>query len=152
MIGVTGAGHRSTTRLLDAAFPKYRQLIPTEHTTTATVNVSDLVSVIKRVALVADRTSQIALTFQGGGVTVTAGGDDQGSAEEMLPCDIVGDGLTIGFNSGYVLDALAAAGTTRARFAFTLPTKPAVIRPVDDATGDTVDGTLFLLMPVRQPG
>ena len=32
MLGVTGAGRRATTRLLDAEFPRFRQLIPAEHT------------------------------------------------------------------------------------------------------------------------
>ena len=32
MLGVSGAGRRATTRLLDAEFPRFRQLIPAEHT------------------------------------------------------------------------------------------------------------------------
>ena len=40
MLGITGAGRRATTRLLDAEFPRFRQLIPAEHTTSAIVEVA----------------------------------------------------------------------------------------------------------------
>ena len=43
MLGITGAGRRATTRLLDAEFPRFRQLIPAEHTTSAVVEVAGLI-------------------------------------------------------------------------------------------------------------
>ncbi len=36
LLGIRSDGKRSTTRLLDAEFPKFRQLLPTEHTAVAT--------------------------------------------------------------------------------------------------------------------
>ncbi|NBP84741.1 MAG: DNA polymerase III subunit beta, partial [Mycobacteriaceae bacterium] len=36
LLGIRSAGKRSTTRLLDAEFPKFRQLLPSEHTALAT--------------------------------------------------------------------------------------------------------------------
>lgn len=40
LLGISGNGKRSTTRLLDAEFPKFRQLLPAEHTSVATINVA----------------------------------------------------------------------------------------------------------------
>ncbi len=37
LLGIRSAGKRTTTRLLDAEFPKFRQLLPTEHTAVATI-------------------------------------------------------------------------------------------------------------------
>jgi DNA polymerase-3 subunit beta len=163
MLGITGAGRRATTRLLDAEFPRFRQLIPAEHTSAATVEVAGLVEAIKRVALVTDRVAQVRMEFGEDGLRLAAGGDDVGSAEEELPCELDGSPLTIAFNPTYLLDSLGALHTDRAQLTFTTPNRPALVRPVpapptgtgDDgagATADAVPGYLHLLMPVRLPG
>ena len=59
LLGIRSSGKRSTTRLLDAEFPKFRQLLPSEHTAVATIGVAELTEAIKRVALVADRGAQV---------------------------------------------------------------------------------------------
>ncbi|MHA6779378.1 DNA polymerase III subunit beta [Pseudonocardia saturnea] len=163
MLGITGAGRRATTRLLDAEFPRFRQLIPAEHTSAAILEVAGLVEAIKRVALVTDRVAQVRMEFGEDGLRLAAGGDDVGSAEEELPCELDGTPLTIAFNPSYLLDSLGALHTERAQLTFTTPNRPALVRPVpappagsgDDgagATADAVPGYLHLLMPVRLPG
>ena len=159
--GVTGAGRRATTRLLDAEFPRFRQLIPAEHTTSAIVEVAGLIESIKRVALVTDRVAQVRMEFGDDGLRLTAGGDDVGSAEEELPCELEGAPLTIAFNPGYLLDALGALHAERAQLTFTTP-EPARAGPAGpaaarrglrtEAPADAVPGYLHLLMPVRLPG
>lgn len=151
-VGVTADGHRATTRLLNVEFPRFRQLIPTTSTGTATVNVADLIAVVKRVSLMADRTSQISLDVASDRIVVSAGGDDTGSASEHLDCDSDGEPITIGFNAGYLLDALTRLGSPRACLTFTSPMRPAIVRPVHDDDNEPTDGLLYLLMPVRQPG
>ncbi|MCE3553562.1 DNA polymerase III subunit beta [Pseudonocardia sp. RS11V-5] len=159
MLGMTGGGRRATTRLLDAEFPRFRQLIPAEHTTAAELGVAALVEAIKRVSLVADRVAQIRLEFGEEGLRLAAGGEDVGSAEEELPCALDGSALTIAFNPGYLLDALGALHTEKAQLTFTTPNRPALVRPVvppadgEDAGDAPADpGYLHLLMPVRLPG
>jgi DNA polymerase-3 subunit beta len=160
MLGITGAGRRATTRLLDAEFPRFRQLIPAEHTSAAIVEVAGLVEAIKRVALVTDRVAQVRMEFGEDGLRLAAGGDDVGSAEEELPCELDGTPLTIAFNPSYLLDSLGALHTDRAQLTFTTPNRPALVRPVptppadagNDAPADPVPGYLHLLMPVRLPG
>ncbi|MBO0840359.1 MAG: DNA polymerase III subunit beta, partial [Sciscionella sp.] len=150
LLGLAGAGRHTTTRLLDADFPKYRQLLPTEFDVAATVDVANLVEAIKRVSLVAERGSQVRLEFAENGLRLTAGGDDEGSAEEELPVELTGDGVTIAFNPGYLIDGLTAVHSEKARLEFTTANRPALIKPVN-ADGDIVDGCLHLLMPVRLP-
>jgi DNA polymerase-3 subunit beta len=161
MLGITGAGRRATTRLLDAEFPRFRQLIPAEHTSAAVIEVAPLVEAIKRVALVTDRVAQVRMEFGEDGLRLTAGGDDVGSAEEELPCELDGAPLTIAFNPGYLLDSLGALHTERAQLTFTTPNRPALVRPVPappsgenggEETAEPVPGYLHLLMPVRLPG
>jgi DNA polymerase III subunit beta len=159
MLGVSGGGRRATTRLLDAEFPRFRQLIPAEHSSAAVLEVAPLVEAIKRVALVTDRVAQVRMEFGADGLRLAAGGDDVGSAEEELACEFDGEPLMIAFNPGYLLDALGALHTERAQLTFTTPNRPALVRPVPAApAGDApapatpVPGYLHLLMPVRLPG
>jgi DNA polymerase-3 subunit beta len=151
LLGLSGTGRRTTSRLLDAEFPKYRQLLPAEHNAAAIIEVSSLQDAIKRVSLVAERGTQVRLEFSDGGLRLTAGGDDEGSAEEELPVEFTGDPVTIAFNPGYLLDGLAAVRTDRAHLSFTTPSRPALIKPVGE-DGSVAEGYLYLLMPVRLPG
>ena len=86
IMGFSGAANgrasRTTTRLLDATFPAYRSLLPTDWASTAEVAVAPLVEAVKRVALVADRNAPVRLEFTDGSVALSAGGDDEGRAEE----------------------------------------------------------------------
>jgi DNA polymerase III subunit beta len=140
LLGISGNGKRSTTRLLDAEFPKFRQLLPAEHTAVATINVGELTEAIKLVALVAD---------------------DVGRAEEDLAVDFAGEPLTIAFNPTYLTDGLGSVHSERVSFGFTTPGKPALLRPAfDDDSHPTGNGPflalptdyVYLLMPVRLPG
>jgi DNA polymerase-3 subunit beta len=153
MLGLSGNGRRSTTRLLDAEFPKYRQLLPTEHTSAVILELAPLVEAIKRVSLVADRGAQVRMEFTEGSLRLTAGGDDEGSAEEHLPAELDGEPLTIAFNPSYLLDGLNSLHTERAHLAFTTPNRPALARPVSDSDQPGAPAAyLHLLMPVRLPG
>ncbi|EHR48324.1 DNA polymerase III, beta subunit [Saccharomonospora marina XMU15] len=151
LLGLAGSGRFTTTRLLDAEFPPYRQLLPSQHTSRAVLYVPALTEAIKRVSLVAERGTQVRLEFSEGSLRLSAGGDDEGSAEEELPVDYEGESVTIAFNPGYLVDGLGALHAERAELTFTTPNRPALIKPADD-NGDVVPGYLYLLMPVRLPG
>jgi DNA polymerase III subunit beta len=151
LLGLAGSGRRATTRLLDAEFPKYRQLLPSEHTSAAVITVSALVDAIKRVSLVAERGTQVRLEFADSMLRLSAGGDDEGSAEEELAVDYTGEPVTIAFNPGYLLDGLGALHTEKAHLSFTTPNRPALVKPVGE-DGEVAPGYLYLLMPVRLPG
>ncbi|KUI21826.1 DNA polymerase III subunit beta, partial [Mycobacterium sp. IS-1496] len=160
LLGIRSEGKRSTTRLLDAEFPKFRQLLPGEHTAVATIGVAELTEAIKRVALVADRGAQVRMEFADDVLRLSAGADDVGRAEEDLAVDFSGEPLTIAFNPTYLTDGLGSLHSERVTFGFTTPSRPAVLRPAGDE--DTARGAgpfpalqtdyVYLLMPVRLPG
>ncbi|MEE6165527.1 MULTISPECIES: DNA polymerase III subunit beta [unclassified Mycolicibacterium] len=160
LLGIRSNGKRSTTRLLDAEFPKFRQLLPTEHTAVATIGVAELTEAIKRVALVADRGAQIRMEFAEDVLRLSAGADDVGRAEEDLPVSFAGEPLTIAFNPTYLTDGLGSLRSERVTFGFTTPSRPAVLRPAGDDDGTGGGGPfpaahtdyVYLLMPVRLPG
>jgi DNA polymerase-3 subunit beta len=161
LLGISGNGKRSTTRLLDAEFPKFRQLLPTEHTAVASIGVAELTEAIKRVALVADRGAQVRMEFSGDGLRLAAGADDVGRAEEDLAVDFAGEPLTIAFNPTYLTDGLGSLHSERVSFGFTTPSRPAVLRPASEDDPQSSDSGpfpavstdyVYLLMPVRLPG
>jgi DNA polymerase III subunit beta len=147
LIGLSGAQRSTTSRLLDGEFPKYRSLLPDAASATASVDSSALTDAVRRVALVASRTSPIRLSFSADGVALEAGGVDEAEAQESLPADFEGEPLTIAFNATYLLDGLGSLDSDEAQLAFTGPTKPAVLTGKSGSDGGT--DHRYLLMPVR---
>lgn len=156
MIGFAGPGRRTTTRLLDAEFPRYQSLWPAEFSGAADVPVAPLLEAVKRVALVAERGTPVRLAFEESQLTLSAGGDDEGRAEEGLEVALSGEPITVAFNPGYLLDGLSALSADRAVLSFTTAAKPAVItgRGSGDQGDEPAKSTeyRYLLMPVRLPG
>ena len=157
-----GRASRATTRLLDATFPAYRSLLPSEWASSAEIPVAPLVEAVKRAALVTDRNAPVRMEFMDSTVTLTAGGDDSadsGRAEEQLEVSYDGEPITTAFNPQFLLDGLGALPGPTARMLFTSSTKPVVLRPAtadSDASDAPPDaeaiGYTYLIMPVRLPG
>ena len=160
MIGFEGGGRRTTSRLLEGEFPKYRSLLPSESAATAQVATAPFAEAVRRVALVAARNAPVRLTFTGDTVVLEAGGADDASASEQLDSAWQGsaDPFSIAFNPGYLLDGLAAVDSDLAVLSFTGPTRPAVLtsKHGDGAAGedpaDVPRDYRYLLMPVRLSG
>lgn len=154
MVGFEGAGRRTTSRLLEGEFPKYRSLLPSESSALAEVPTAPFVDAVKRVALVAERNSPVRLGFSAEGVVLEAGGSDQAQASEQLDCAWQGDPMQIAFNPVFLLDGLSAVDADMTTLSFTGPTRPAVLtgrRDPDAEPGATADYR-YLLMPVRLSG
>lgn len=159
IIGFTGTtdgrASRTTTRLLDATFPPYRSLLPTEWSSTAEITIAPLVEAVRRVSLVADRNAPVRLEFADGSVALSAGGDDEGRAEEQLEVGYEGEPITTAFNPQFLLDGLNSLVGGTARMLFTSSNKPVVLRPTpagdEHVSADSSEYT-YLIMPVRLPG
>lgn len=158
LVGFTGAGRRTTARLLDGDLPKYRSLFPDGHDSQARLATAALVEVVNRVALVAERNTPVRLTFAADLLTVEAGGSDNARASESLDCAYVGDDLTIAFNPQFLQDGLKAIGAPTAVLSFSGAIKPAVLTgapagdadPADAEKQAAADGPYrYLMMPIR---
>jgi DNA polymerase-3 subunit beta len=152
LVGFEGGGRRTTTRLLDGEFPKYKSLLPSESASVATVETASLVESVRRVALVAERNTPIRLSFAGGEVTLEAGTGDEAQASESLDAQLTGDDISIAFNPSYLLDGLNALDAAFAELRFTASTRPAVIAGKAAADATAGDDYRYLLMPVRLSG
>jgi len=150
LVGFEADGKRTTTRLLDGEFPKYRSLLPTEVASVAVVDTQELVDAVKRVALVAERSTPVRLAFESSEVTLRAGSGDDAQATEAVECTLTGDAIEIAFNPMFLLDGLSAVDATQTRFAFTQANRPAVLGGLRD--GEVDEDYRYLIMPVRLTG
>jgi DNA polymerase III subunit beta len=152
LVGFEGGGRRTTSRLLDGEFPKYKSLLPAESASVATVETASLVESVRRVALVAERNTPIRLSFTAGELTLEAGTGDEAQASESLDAALDGDDISIAFNPGFLLEGLSAIDSPVAQLSFTTSTKPALLsgRPAKDVEAD--DAYKYLIMPVRLSG
>ena len=151
MIGFEGGGRRTTSRLLEGEFPKYRSLLPSESSALAEVATAPFVEAVKRVSLVAARNAPVRLGFSADGVVLEAGGADDAQASERLECGWEGEAMSIAFNPQYLLDGLGAVDSDTTVLSFTGPTRPAVLTGKRPAPGEVADYR-YLLMPVRLSG
>lgn len=149
-------GRTYTTQLVEGGFPDYRQLISgVEAQRILIVDVAAIIETVKRVAAVGDNTSatpvRLALTNDGpaGEALISSGNAERGTAEERITVDFNGEPVTMAFNIGYLLAALAAVGSPHAVLQIRDELKPVIIRRADVNGTPDVDGPLALLMPVR---
>jgi DNA polymerase-3 subunit beta len=142
LIGLANDTRQTTTRLLDGEYPRYRSLIPAEQPVQAKLATAGFVDALRRVALVAARTSPVRLSFETGLLLLEAGTGEDAQASEQLDVEFEGESFTIAFNPTFLLDGLGALDSPNATLSFTDPKRPAVL------TGDSSDYS-YLLMPVR---
>lgn len=152
LLGFAGDGRRTTTRLLDGEFPKYRSLLPTESVTEASLDTPELVEAVKRVSLVAERNTPLRLSFSAGELTLTAGTGDDAQAVEVLECSLQGDDVEIAFNPQYLLDGLGALDSAITHMSFTASSRPAVLTGTTEHGVTPVSDYRYLLMPIRLAG
>jgi DNA polymerase III subunit beta len=148
MIGFAGGTRRTTSRLLDGEFPPVRRLLPDSHKSHAKISVPALTEVVRRVGLVAERSTPVRLSLSTDGLVVEASGSEDARASEAMDCSYDGEPMTIAFNHQYLLDGLSAVGAPIAVLSFNDPMKPAVLSPAGE-DGEVIPGYWYLIMPIR---
>ena len=147
-----GGQRRTTTRLIEGAFPNVRQLFPATSEITAQLEVAALIDAVKRVSLVAGRNTPIRLGFSDGMVTLEAGNGEEAQASESLEAALTGEDISIGFNPSYLLDGLGAIGGSHVHVAMTQPARPAAFTSMAGADAQPDLAFRYLLMPLRMQG
>ena len=151
MIGFSGGSQRTTSRLLDGEFPPVRRLLPDTYSAQARISAPALTEVVRRVGLVAERSTPVRLSLSADGLIVEASGSEDARASEAMDCVYDGEPMTIAFNHQYLLDGLSAVGAPVAVFSFNDPKKPGVLWPTG-GNCEPVLGSPYLMMPVRIGG
>jgi DNA polymerase-3 subunit beta len=153
MVGFECEGRRTTTSLLDGQFVPWRSRFPAEFGYRAGVRTGPFLEALKRVGLVAERSTPVRLSFSPGQVVLEAASGDEAHAVETVDAIFAGgEDVPIAFNPQFLADGLTAIGAEAARLEFSAPTKPALLTGASaESTEDPADAPEFryLLMPVR---
>ena len=132
-------------RRLEGEFLDYRNAIPRKNPIAVTVDTRALINSIDRVSVViSDKLkSPVRCIFDHDKVMLSA---KTGNGEAKDVCRITGDGngLEIGFNNRYLIDALRYAPADAVRIELNTGVSPAIIVPVDGQ-----DNFLYMVLPVR---
>jgi DNA polymerase-3 subunit beta len=134
-----------TTRRIDGQFPNYRQLLPEQFEHELELPREELLDVVRRVSLMAQRNSPLRLRFADGDLTVSAVTQDVGEARESLPAPYTGDAMEIGFNAEFLRDGLDSVDSETIKFKLISPLRPAVLE-------GEADDYVYLIMPIRLAG
>src|SRR3954469_20723413 len=80
-----------TTRRIDGQFPNVKQLLPEQFEHVVTLPRNELLDVVRRVSVMAQRNSPLRLRFAEGELRVSAQTQDVGEATETLPLEWTGE-------------------------------------------------------------
>jgi DNA polymerase-3 subunit beta len=137
-------GVKLSSRLVEGRFPNYQQLLPESYEHELRVGRDELLDVVRRVGLLAQKNTPLKLRFTEGALDVSAQTPDVGEASESLPVPFAGEPLEIGFNSEFFRDGLESAESEELVLKLISPLRPGLIE-----SGDGGSGFLYLVMPIR---
>ena len=132
-----------SSRLVEGRFPNYRQLLPETFEHELRLSTSELLEVVRRISLLAQKNAPLRLAFSEGALEVSAQTPDVGEASESLPVPFKGDPLEIGFNPEFLRDGLESAESEELVLKLISPLRPGLVQSGDDG------GFTYLVMPIR---
>ena len=144
---VKNGGTELVCRLIDARFPDYKVVIPTDNPYKLTVNKNDFQNALRRVSVFSNKsTNQVALTITGSELQLAAQDVDFSfEGNERMACQYDGEDLQIAFNAKFLIEMLSAAETDEVVIELSTPTKAGIIKPTEKAADEEL---LMLVMPL----
>jgi DNA polymerase III subunit beta len=133
-----------SSRLVEGRFPNYQQLLPESYEHELRVSREELLEVVRRVGLLAQKNAPLRLSFSEGALDVSAQTPDVGEASESLPIPFAGEPMEIGFNPEFFRDGLESAESEELTLKLISPLRPGLIQ-----SGEEGSDFLYLVMPIR---
>lgn len=133
------------SRLVDSQFPDYKQIIPKEFLSEATVPRYELLQAIKSAGLFAENHRSVRLSFKptANAIEVFAASGDIGESKVTVPGELTGQEQINTFNFRYLQDYLTNSQDEKVVFKLINDNSPAVIYPKGR------DNSLYLVMPIK---
>ena len=132
------------SRLIEGDFINYRQIVPTEFSTSIIISRAMFEEAIERSSILSriDRNNLVKFEIKEKLLTLTSN-SDIGNIRENIGVALKGNDLTIAFNSRYFSEGLRTMTEEAIKISFNTPSSPCVVTPVDS------DEYLYLILPVR---
>ena len=132
-------------RRLEGEFLDYKNAIPRKNPITVIADTRSLIGSIDRVSVVISEKlkSPVRCIFENDRVLLSAK-TGNGEAKDVCRLSGDGDGLEIGFNNRYLMEALRYAPADTVKIELNTGVSPAIIVPVDGE-----ENFLYMVLPVR---
>jgi DNA polymerase-3 subunit beta len=136
------------SRLIEGPYVDFEQVIPQNNGKRLRVSNSQLLPAVRRVSILASaQTHQLRLELQKNELALSATSQEiGGEARESMGVEYDEDEMTIGYNSGYLLDVLRRISCDEVLFELDSAVAAGIIRPGEQLEGEDY---LCLLMPLR---
>jgi DNA polymerase-3 subunit beta len=133
-----------TSKLIDARFPIYQDVIPTDNPGHVIITRSDFEQVLRRSMIVANEfTHDVRLNFFSDGLDISAHNTEQEEAEEHITAEYSGQKIAIGFNGRYLRDALGAIHSASVHLEIRDELSPVLLYAKDNHQ------SRYVIMPMR---
>ena len=133
------------SRRLEGEFLNYKKSIPESFRHVLKVERGELMAVIDRVSLIiSEKNSSPVHLFLNDGSIECSCVTPIGKAEDVCLCEGSGEGLEIGFNDRYLMDALKAAGKEELLLCLNTASSPCILKAADGSETFT-----YMILPVR---
>ena len=133
------------SRRLEGDFLNYKKSIPESFRHVLKVERGELMAVIDRVSLIiSEKNSSPVHLFLNDGSIECSCVTPIGKAEDVCLCEGSGEGLEIGFNDRYLMDALKAAGKEELLLCLNTASSPCILKAADGSETFT-----YMILPVR---
>ena len=134
-------------RLIDARFPDYKVVIPTDNPYKLIVSKTDFQSALRRVSVFSNKsTNQVALSISGSELQLAAQDVDFSfEGTERMNCQYDGEDMQIAFNARFLIEMLNAAETSDVKVELATSTKAGIIKPTETEENEEL---LMLVMPL----
>jgi DNA polymerase-3 subunit beta len=139
-------GTRLTTRTIDSTFPDYKQIVPKEFVTTATVLKEDFTTTLKVSTIFSNKFNQVVFNVspKKKQFMVETSNPELGESASMLDAALSGEDISIGFNYKYITDSFQSLTTDSVIIKLAGTGKPMVLQGVGDKT------FTYLVMPMNR--
>lgn len=137
-------------QLIDARFPDYHRIIPTEHEARIVASTEHLLQATRASFLFTKENNSIVSATMNGddnSIAISSESAERGGSENNIEAAIEGESLQISFNGQYLIDALSHLNSEEVVMELTQPSRPCKLRPV----GQDEDEFLQIIMPMSQP-
>lgn len=134
-------------RLIDARFPDYRVVIPTDNPYKLVANKQDFQNALRRVSVFSNKsTNHVAMSINGNELHLTGQDVDfSNEGNERMSCQYDGENLKIAFNAKFLIEMLNGAETEQINMELSTSSKAGIIRPTEQ---DDNEDLLMLVMPL----
>ena len=131
-----------TSNLIEGQFPPYEDVVPKECDKKMTAGTADLLSAVRRSALLTTQDSKgVRMAFTGNGLTLSSKSPDAGEATITFACRFEGGDIEIGFNPNFFTDALKVVNSDEVSFELLAPNRPGLLKGGQNFT--------YVIMPVN---